>query len=233
MISYVHFVQCDCVYRLYVTRLIPVKFNKRSSRWSKSPHCKHITELWYTSGSNVGSIDELYVSETLAADRPLSESDLSEDMVEPWLSFLILSEPLCSCSSRTRSSLCCQRRRPLSCWASSSCSCSFCNAGGTPPRAQTPGPWSGGGGGVTEGRPLYLYVELGPPEQVERGVPHGVRRQGNLLLQLLQALPQLGSPTGDGRQQRSSSAQAPVPQPFQINAERSINNPPPPCRRHC
>lgn len=41
----------------------------------------------------------------------------------------------------------------------------------------------------------YLYVELGPPEQVERGVPHRVRRQGNLLLQLLQALPQLGPST--------------------------------------
>lgn len=56
---------------------------------------------------------------------PLSESDLSEDMVEPWLSFLILSEPLCSCSSRTLSSLCSQRRRPFICSARSSCSCSF------------------------------------------------------------------------------------------------------------
>lgn len=56
---------------------------------------------------------------------PLSESDLSEDMVDPWLSFLILSVPLCSCSSRTRSSLCSQRRRPFSCSARSSCSCSF------------------------------------------------------------------------------------------------------------
>ncbi len=46
-------------------------------------------------------------------------------MVDPWLSFLILSVPLCSCSSRTRSSLCSQRRRPFTCCARSSCSCSF------------------------------------------------------------------------------------------------------------
>lgn len=46
-------------------------------------------------------------------------------MTEPWLLLRILSEPLCSCSSRTRSSLCSQRRRPFSCSARSSCSCSF------------------------------------------------------------------------------------------------------------
>lgn len=46
-------------------------------------------------------------------------------MTEPWLLFRILSEPLCSCSSRTLSSLCSQRRRPFSCSARSSCSCSF------------------------------------------------------------------------------------------------------------
>lgn len=57
---------------------------------------------------------------------PLSESDLSDDMAEPWLLLRILSEPLCSCSSRTLSSLCSQRRRPFICSARSSCSCSFC-----------------------------------------------------------------------------------------------------------
>lgn len=46
-------------------------------------------------------------------------------MTEPWLLFRILSEPLCSCSSRTLSSLCSHRRRPFSCSARSSCSCSF------------------------------------------------------------------------------------------------------------
>ena len=46
-------------------------------------------------------------------------------MVDPWLSFLILSVLLCSCSSRTCSSLCSQRRRPFCCSARSSCSCSF------------------------------------------------------------------------------------------------------------
>lgn len=39
----------------------------------------------------------------------------------------------------------------------------------------------------------YLYVELGSPQQVEGGVPHGVRGEGHLLLQLLQAVPQLSS----------------------------------------
>ena len=139
---------------------------------------------------------------------PLSESDLSEDMVEPWLSFLILSEPLCSCSSRTLSSLCSQRRRPFICSARSSCSCSFwkvkaqkfnlnpalkkkdrnvvcCLRGGrccSEHCAFTP----------TECC-VYLYVELGPSQQVEGGVPHRVRWQRNLLFELLQAVPQLSS----------------------------------------
>lgn len=69
--------------------------------------------------------DALCVSHPI--DLPLSESDLSEDMLDPWLLFLILSVPLCSCSSRTRSSLCSQSRRPFSCSARSSCSCSFWN----------------------------------------------------------------------------------------------------------
>lgn len=112
-------------------------------------------------------------------------------MDEPWLSFLILSEPLCSCSSRTRSSLCCQRRRPFICWASSSCSCSFCSATEPSSDGRRGHARPGGGGGSQRS---YLYVELGPPQQVERGVPHRVRGQRNLLLQLLQALPQLGSP---------------------------------------
>lgn len=60
-------------------------------------------------------------------------------MDEPWLSFLILSEPLCSCSSRTRSSLCCQRRRPFSCSASSSCSCSFCKREESPAQTRAEG----------------------------------------------------------------------------------------------
>ncbi|TNN39951.1 hypothetical protein EYF80_049887 [Liparis tanakae] len=53
--------------------------------------------------------------------------------------------------------------------------------------------------GRPDGRPdapllRYLDVELSPPQQVEGGVPGGVRGQGDLLLQLLQAAPQLSSP---------------------------------------
>lgn len=36
---------------------------------------------------------------------------------------------------------------------------------------------------------VYLYVKLGSSQQVEGGVPHGVRWQGDLLLELLQAVP--------------------------------------------
>ena len=151
---------------------------------------------------------------------PLSESDLSEDMVEPWLSFLILSEPLCSCSSRTLSSLCSQRRRPFICSARSSCSCSFlkvkaqkCNIN-PQPSTVSERTAKQGHGLLFKGKMLlctlclhprtcsspvlweccvYLYVELGPSQQVEGGVPHRVRWQRNLLFELLQAVPQLSS----------------------------------------
>lgn len=155
-------------------------------------------------------------------DLPLSESDLSDDMAEPWLSFLILSEPLCSCSSRTRSSLCCQRRRPFSCSASSSCSCSFWKGGRLNLRhGQAPSTvnitfflcrrWWGfsdtarkknnnNNMSVTAVCRVHLYVKLGSSQQVEGGVPHGVRWQGDLLLELLQAVPQLSSSAKNNKQ---------------------------------
>lgn len=39
----------------------------------------------------------------------------------------------------------------------------------------------------------YLDVKLGSPQQVEGGVPHGVRGERDLFLELLQAVPQLSS----------------------------------------
>lgn len=48
---------------------------------------------------------------------------------------------------------------------------------------------------------VYLYVKLSSPQQVEGGVPHGVRRQRDLLLELLQAVPQLSSSTKHDKQQ--------------------------------
>lgn len=138
---------------------------------------------------------------------PLSESDLSEDMVDPWLLFLILSVPLWSCSSRTCSSLCSQRRRSFSCSARSSCSCSFWNVADEGERDI----WSklqtqrGRKGMLLErsmwGFPKYLYVKLSLSQQVQGGVPHGVGRVRNLLLQLLQALPELSSSADYNNQQ--------------------------------
>lgn len=56
---------------------------------------------------------------------------------------------------------------------------------------------------TTESKSADLDVELGSPQQVERGVPHGVRRQRHLLLELLQALPQLSTSAEGHRQQQS------------------------------
>lgn len=130
-------------------------------------------------------------------DPPLSESDLSDDMTEPWLLLRILSEPLCSCSSRTRSSLCSQRRRPFSCSARSSCSCSFWKGKPNLRRdARAPSFWAEGAEDwllPVPSQGVYLYVKLGSPQQVEGCIPHGVRWQRDLLLELLQALPQLSS----------------------------------------
>lgn len=138
---------------------------------------------------------------------PLSESDLSEDMVDPWLLFLILSVPLWSCSSRTRSSLCSQRRRSFSCLARSSCFCSFWNVADEGERDI----WAKlqiqreKKGMLLErsawGFLQYLYVKLSLSQQVQGGVPHGVGRVRNLLLQLLQALPQLSSSADYNNQQ--------------------------------
>ena len=46
---------------------------------------------------------------------------------------------------------------------------------------------------TVQGFCVHLYVELGSSQQVEGGVPHGVGREGDLFLELVQAVLQLSS----------------------------------------